>query len=72
MKVKGDTGAESTQMRQLSGLSGWEAGLHEQRPKVTQGALPCSSPLRKDGSHGSQVGRLDHVSDGQRLSRESE
>jgi hypothetical protein len=33
----------------------------------SQGQLPRSSPLRSDSSRDSQAGKLDHVSDGQRL-----
>jgi hypothetical protein len=52
-------------------------GLHEQWPRDTQGkpknkeGLSGSSPLRPDGSSGSQAGKLDPMRGGQKCSRKS-
>ncbi len=51
------------------GYPGGEAGLHEQWPKATQGGPSDLSPLRSDGSHDGQGGRLDRVTGGQRYSK---
>ncbi len=61
-KPRGTTGVESTQIRWFSGsqagrldcvISGQQT--LKENPK-TQGRIPSSSPLRSDGSCGSQAG----------------
>ncbi len=47
-------------------LVGQEAELREQWPKATLGKPSGLSPLRSDGSHDGQTGRLDQVTGGQR------
>jgi hypothetical protein len=70
-KPRGIVGAESTQIRWFSRISGGEAGLHEWWTKETQGGPSGSRPLRSDGSSDGKAGRLDRLTGGQRRSSES-
>ncbi len=68
----------STQIRWFSWCQAGRMDRSETVAKHTQnwakswGGLPGSSPLRSDGSHGHQVGRLDCINGGQRRWRESQ
>ncbi len=59
MRPRGIAGTEPTQIRCFSRQSDGEAELCERRCKATQVGPSDSSPVRSDGSHDGQAGRLD-------------